>query len=115
EEDGEEEAREGEQRIPEGDPDRMREVAAELDGDGAEDQEPEEDHDRKVKAAQGGGVHGGEGEEDRPAGGQEPDLVPVPHRPDRTEHRPALDVRTRHQEMDDAGAEIESVEDDVDG
>jgi hypothetical protein len=57
-------------------------VVAEFDRDAAKDKEPKHDHERKIKAAEGGGVKEREGEVERAAAGEKPDFIAVPDRAD---------------------------------
>ncbi len=90
-----------------------RGVAAQLDADGAQDQQPEHDHQRQIEAAEGRGVEQGEGEEERASGGQQPDLVAVPEGADGTHGLLAFLFAAGDEEIDDADADVEAVEDDV--
>src|SRR5262249_33185329 len=51
--------------------------------------------------------------EGRAAGDDQPDLVTVPDRPDRLEHRRALLLVARHEREQDADAEVEAFEQEV--
>jgi hypothetical protein len=73
------------------------------------DQQPQHDHQGQVEAAKGGGVNPRERHKQHAAGGDQPDLVAVPDRPDGREHRPTLRVRPRDQAVQNANAEIETV------
>ena len=105
----------GEDGVPGRAPQRVVDVAAELDRDPAEDQRPEHEEDREVEARQPGGEHAREGDEERAARGEQPDLVPVPEGADGRQHLPALGVAPRDEQVEGAGAEVEAVEHDVGG
>ena len=112
-EDDEEQAREREDDVPDGCPREAVDVAAELDRDAPQHEEPEDDHERQVKAAEARRVERREGEVERAPGGDQPDLVPVPHGSDRAQHEAPLGVRPSDDEMDRACTEIEAVENHV--
>ena len=80
-------------RVPEAAPQRVVLWRAELDGEAAQDEQPQHHHQRQVEAAEPRRVGAREKREHQhPAGGDEPDLVAVPHRADRGEHGAALGV-----------------------
>ena len=105
---------EREDGVPERTPQAVFDVRAELDRDAAQDERPENQEDRQVEAREAGREHRREGEEEDAAGGEQPDLVAVPERADRGQHLPAFPVGARNQEVEGAGAEIETVHDDID-
>jgi hypothetical protein len=75
-------------------------VIAELDGDAAQDQQPQHDHQGQIESAEAGGVERREREIQRAAAGQQPHFVAVPHRTDDAKHPRALAVGVaRGQEM----------------
>src|ERR1019366_5967537 len=115
EEDSEQGAGAGEHGVPERLPDRAFDVIAELDGYAAQDEEPEHDHQRQIESAEAGGVERGEGEEQRAAGGEQPDLIAVPDGADGAEYGAAFFVGARDQQVGDAGAEIEAIQHHVSG
>src|SRR5262249_27832585 len=88
-------------------------LVPELDAESAANEQPEHHHERQVEATERSRVEDWEGKVERPPGCQEPDLVPIPDRPDGANHRPALRLRPGHKEGQDTGAEIEAVEYDV--
>ena len=90
-------------------------MAAELDADAAEDEQPEHHHEREIETAEGRGVKQREGEEERASGSEQPDLVAIPDRSDGSEGLGAFGLGTRDEETNDADAEVEAVEDDVSG
>jgi len=67
-------------------PERRGDVAAELDGDAAQDERPENQHDGEVETDRPRRQHLREGEEQDPSGRQQPDLVAVPERADGRQH-----------------------------
>ena len=67
EEDGEQNAGKGEETVEESAPERIGGVAAVLDADAAQDEQPEHHHDREIDAAEGRGVEQREDEEERAA------------------------------------------------
>ena len=96
-------------------PQAVGHVAAELDGDAAQDERPHHHEDGQVEAGEARGEHLGKGQEQGAAAGQQPDLVAVPEGADGAQHLPALLVRAGHQQVQDARAEVEAVHDHVDG
>src|SRR5262249_52651627 len=104
-----------EDEIPCGPPERMVDVTSELDRDASQEERPEDEKDREVEARQSRSEHGRERNEQRSTGRQQPHFVGGPERPNRSEHLPSLPICSRHEEMQGAGAQIESVEHDVGG
>jgi hypothetical protein len=78
EEDGQQQARRREDEVAEGAPQRVVDVRAQLKTNAAQHQQPEHDHQRQVEAAEARRVEQREGEVERPARGEQPDLVAVP-------------------------------------
>src|SRR5581483_8074652 len=72
EENGQQHAGAAEYHVPEGTPDGALDVIAKLDRDAAQDQQPEDNHQREIKAAETGGVEGGESEIESAAAGEQP-------------------------------------------
>ncbi len=112
--DPEEEGRHGrpdeERDVPRPPPTGPVDLVAELQGHRPEDQRGEQEHERQVEAREDGRVDDRERREQRPAGGQEPDLVAVPDRPDRAQDHPPLVVAPGDEEVEDARAKVEAVE-----
>src|SRR5205814_9642978 len=77
--------------------------------------EPEQRHQRQIKAGAPDGVRGREGEEQAAAARDQPDLVSVPDRADGRQHLASLAVGAGHEQVQDAGAEVEPVQDDIHG
>ena len=69
EKDGEQGAAKEEHPIPERCPDRICDATAQFDGDTAKHQEPEDDDQRQIEAAEAGGVKQRKGEENCAASG----------------------------------------------
>ena len=113
EEHGQQQAGNGEDDVPCRSPERILEVASELDGDAAQDQHPQNEEDREVEAGETRREHRRKGREERAAGGEQPHFVAVPVRPDCAQDLPALGVRPRDEEMQGSRAQIESVENDI--
>jgi hypothetical protein len=90
-------------------------VASEFDGDAAQNEQPENHHQRQIKSAEAGSVQNWKCEKEDAATGKQPHFVGVPHGADGAEDAAALGVVARNTEMNDAGAEIESVEENVNG
>ena len=64
---------------------------------------------RHIEAGEGGGIHHRPGGEQRPARGDQPDLVAVPVRRDAVDHNAAFGVVTPHQPRQHADAHIKAV------
>src|SRR6202049_4337597 len=114
-EDGPQRAREAGCQVPEGRPDRSRDKTAKFDRDAAQDEQPENHHQGQIESAEARGVENGESEEERAAGGDEPDFVAVPDRRDRADYGATFGVGMRNAHMNDADSEIEAVEQHVNG
>lgn len=110
----EEQAGEGEYKIPERYPHHAPDMIAEFDGGSAEDQEPKYDQKRQVEAAKAAGVKSGESKIKSPTGSKEPDLVAIPHRADAGEDLSAFFRSTPDEQVNGAGAKIEAIEQNVD-
>src|SRR5262245_20220125 len=113
EDEDEQGARCREDEIPEGVPERMVQMASELDGDPAQDQEPEDQEEGEVVAGECGREDGWECQEEQAASADEPDLVPAPQRADGFEHLTALVLAGGHEEPEHTRAERTAVEHDV--
>ena len=109
----EEPARAGEHHVPEVAPQRLGDVAAELDRHRAQHQAPDDQEDREVESGEPGREGARKGDEQHAARGQQPHFVGVPERPDRGEHRAPLRVVARDGEVKRPGAEVVAVEHDV--
>ena len=72
----------GEDGVPERLPHQALDVIAELNGDAAQNQQPEHDHERQIEAAETGSIESGESEIQGAAARQQPHLVAIPHRAD---------------------------------
>ena len=107
---GEKRRREREDRVPEFPPQGVVLVRAELDRHATQDQQPEDDHQGQVEAAERGGVDVREGHEQHAARGDQPDLVAVPDRADRRQHGPPLLIGPGDDAVDGADPEVEAVE-----
>jgi hypothetical protein len=89
-------AGETEDAVEQGAPDADVDVVAQFDADAAQDEQPEHDHERQIKAAEGRGVEQRKGEVERAAAGQQPDFIAVPDRADAGERGAAVSsVRQR--------------------
>ena len=114
EEERQEPARKTEDDVPERVPHPTVDLAAELDSDGPPHEEPEHHHQRQVEPAEGNGKEDGEDAKDCRARGDEPDLVAVPDRADGLEDGAPLAVGAGDDEVQDSGAQVKAVQDDVD-
>src|SRR5512140_403326 len=88
-------------------------MVTELDRDAAQDQQPQDDHEWQVKAAESGRVQRGKSEVEAAAAGEQPNLVAVPERPDGPQHRAALAFVAGDERLYDARAEVITVQHDV--
>ena len=85
---------------------------AELEGHAAEDQRQQHDDDRQIERRHDHRVGLREGDPQAAAAEHQPGLVAVPERRDRVHHLVALAFAARERKQD-ADAEVEAVEDDV--
>src|SRR5215469_17527291 len=81
-----------------------------LDPNAPQDEQPENDHQGKIKAAETGSIEHGKGEEESAAPGNQRDLVAVPDRSNGADYGAALRIGLRDQEMKYSGPEVEAVE-----
>src|ERR1019366_9231266 len=88
---------------------------AKLDADAAPNQEPQNDHQREIKATEGGGIEEREGKVKSASASQEPDFIAIPHGADGPHHDTAILFVAGEEWIQDANANIESVEDDISG
>ena len=88
-------------------------LLAPLEREHAHDQEREDEEEGEVEAREHRRVPDREGGERRAAGDHEPDLVPVPDRPDRLEHRRAVALAPAEDGQEHADAEVEALEHEV--
>ncbi len=72
-------------------------MGAELDGDAAQDQPQQHQHQRQVETAEDGGIDGRKGGEGNRPGGDEKDFIAVPDWPDAGEKRISLRLVVREQ------------------
>ena len=87
-------------------------LAAELDGDRPENQCRKQEHEGVVKSREDCRIGSGEGGKEGATSCHEPDFVAVPDRPDGVEQDAAILILL-DEEVQDADAEVESVEDGV--
>ena len=106
----EQHAGKGKYKIEERPPERIINVGAELDADTAQHQEPENDHQRQIEAAEARCVKRRKSEKQRACRGHKPNLVAIPYQPDGAQDQMALVMGSRDKQADDAGTEIEAVE-----
>src|SRR5438105_10365982 len=88
---------------------------AQLDADAAQHEQPEDHHQRKIEAAEAGSVEQGEREVEGASGSEEPDFIAVPNGTDGAHDLASLEGGLGRAQIDDAGAEIESVEHNIGG
>ena len=67
-----------------------------------------------MEATEAGGIEHRKRKEERATGGKEPDFVGVPDRTDGRNYCAAFGIGVRHAQMQDANAEIETVQQNVD-
>ena len=88
-------------------------LPAPLERQHANDEEGEDEKKSEVEAREHRRVPDREGRERRGARDHEPDLVPVPERADRLEHRPAVALAPAEDGEEHADAEVEALEHEV--
>ena len=108
-------ARDREDEVPPGLPQPVGEVAADLDGDAAQDERPQHQPQRQVEPGERDGHDAGEGEQERAPEGQQPDFVPAPERTDGGDDFTALGEGPAGDQMQGAGADVPAVEHDEHG
>src|SRR5258708_26996913 len=81
-EDSEQRTGEEEESIKEAAPEGFMHMHAELYAEPPQNEQPQHNHERHVKAAERGGVEKRKSEEESSTGGQQPDPIAVPHGPD---------------------------------
>ena len=86
-----------------------------LEREHAHDQERKDEQEREVEAREHRRVPDRERGERRPARDHEPDLVAVPQRPDRLEHRATVRLAPAEDRQQHADTEVESLEHEVRG
>src|SRR5215203_4223327 len=108
-------AAEEEHPVPEGGPHGALYVAAKLDGETPDHQEPQHNDERQIEAGEARGVEQREREKQGPSCGDDPDLVSVPHRAYGLQDEATLLIAFRYKRMYGAGPEVETVQQDVHG
>jgi hypothetical protein len=86
---------------------------AKLEAEPATHQQPKDEDEPEVEAAEGTCVRLRKGHEQHPAAGEQPDLVAVPDGADGRGRPFALLLIARQDQVQRANAEIEAVQDDV--
>src|SRR6185312_6518387 len=94
---------------PDAPPARTVALVAPFERDDPDDQEEEDEQQSEVEAREHRPVPGRECRERRAGGDDEPDLVPVPDRADRLEHRASLALVAGNEREQHADAEIEAL------
>lgn len=102
-------AAEAQHRVPAAAPARALHLAAVLETHRPQDQGDEDQHHGQVKTRERGRIQQRPGREDRPAGGDQPDLVAFPYRADHVEHHAPLDIGLGDQRQKRRHAQIETV------
>src|SRR5713101_543024 len=110
---GEQKAGKRKSGVPNRGPDWAAYMTSEFEGNSAENQQPENHHQRQIEAAEACGIKRGEREVERATRGNQPHFVATPHGANRTDQHAALCVAACDPEMQDAGADVEAVEHDV--
>src|SRR6516162_5117134 len=98
----------GERPVPAVTPAWLRELAAEGEADGAQDERSQYEKHREIEPRKGGRVEERPGREHRTGPQDEPHLVPLPHRLDRLEQRAALIIGAPDEAESRAAPEIEA-------
>ena len=83
-------------------------LAAELKGNAAHDQCNQEQEQGRIKSAEHGGVPVRKGGKSGPAGGDQPDFIPIPVRTDGIDDGPALGIGLAQEGQEHAHPEIEA-------
>src|SRR5947209_4230891 len=83
---------------------------AKFNANTAQNEKPQNDHQRKIKAAEAGCIKQREGKVQSSAASQQPDFVSVPHGANGANHSAALLVSFGDEQMQNAGAKVETVE-----
>ncbi len=107
---GQKRRRQREDRVAELTPQGVILMGAELDRHAAQNQQPEHQHQRQIKAGKRGGVDLGESQEEHSPRGDQPYLVAVPDRPDRGQHGAPLVVGAGDEAVHDADPKIKAVQ-----
>src|SRR5215475_1714663 len=81
-----------------------------LDTNTPQDEQPENDHQGKIKPAETGSIKQGKSEEESATASNQPDLVAVPNWADGADYGATLGIGLRDQKMEDSGAEVEAIE-----
>ena len=113
EEDGEKRAREEEQAVKEGVHQSVLRMAAQLNADAAQNQQPEDDHEGKIEAAESRGIKKRKGEEQCASGGEQPDFIAVPYRANGAQRLLAFRLSFCDEEIEDTDAEVIAVKNHV--
>ena len=103
-------ARTAEQDIKKALPDRILDVTAHLNSDPAQHQQPQHDHERQIKTTEARGIKLWKGEIECAAGSDQPHFIAIPIRRDHAQHSRALVFIARDDHVQNAHAEIESIE-----
>src|SRR6185437_308525 len=114
-EDRKQNAGESEAAIKEAAPDSTLQMHAQLNPNAAQNEEPQNDHQRKIEAAETGSVKQWKGEVQSSAAGDQPDFIAVPYRANGAKHGLPLLISSGDEQMQDTGAEIKAVENDIRG
>ena len=88
-------------------------MVAEFEADAAQHQQPEDDHQRKIEAAESRGVEQRKREIERAASGEKPHFVAVPHRADGVKAGLPLGFGADEEEVKHADTEVEAIENDI--
>src|SRR6266446_4333044 len=92
-------ARRAEKKIPQRIPNSALDMIPEFDGRPAQNQEPQNDHQRQIKPAECAGVQRRESEVQSSACRNQPHFVSVPYRADARQHLPPLFICFCYEEM----------------
>ena len=105
----------GEDGVPGGPPAPALLLRSELEGDGSQDHDQQDQHERQVQPGEERRIGQREHREQDAAAEHQPDLVAVPDRSDAVEERPSLDVGPCQWQEQDPDAHVEPVEDEIAG
>ena len=90
-------------------------MIAQLERQASQNQQPERHHQWQIEAAEAGGEQDREGAEHGATGGHQPDFVSISDRSNRANYLLPFRIGAGHEQVDDPGPQVESVEHDVPG
>ena len=113
-EEGGQEAADGEGGVPPSAPPFHGLLAPEFNGDGPEDQGEQQEHEGQVEPGENGGVHVREGGKEGAAARDEPDFIAVPHGADGIQREPSVFI-SLDEKLEGSCSQVKAVQDGVSG